>query len=187
MSKINTSRFLVVITLMFVFSACSKNIETLSVIRFPSLTAKLGNNTINGTNFKLSGPVDEIAYLSDTAKSGKKVFRYNFQSDFKSSTGQNFQLIITFDTSNPSDFRGVYTQNYTSKGGLFSVVLIKQTSNDSFSKYVLKGKTENTLEINRIGTTEKIFAGNFQFSLKNQRDSTEILSFSNGKFDDIQF
>jgi len=175
------------ILFLFVLSSCSKNIETLSVIRTPYLTAKINNESLAGSQFIFNGPTDEVAYLSDTAKTGKKVFRYNFQSNFKNAAGQALQLIITFDSSNKTDFRGNYTQSYTSSGGIFQVVLLKQTNENTFVKYELKNQTGDLFQINRLGDNERIFAGNFKFTLQNLKNTADIIILSEGKFEDIQY
>ncbi|MBD3748547.1 MAG: hypothetical protein IE931_03530 [Sphingobacteriales bacterium] len=171
----------------FFIISCSKNVETISVVRNPYLNVTKGTETLNGSDFKLNGPTDAVAYLSDTAKTGKKVFRYSFQSSLKAANQKNLQLIISFDTSNPNDFRNIYKTTYNSSGGLHEASLLVENSNQSYTKYRLTNNPNIYFEVNRLSTDERIFAGSFNLLFQNERDSTDLITLSNGKFEDIQY
>lgn len=181
--SINLLLFLILIG----FSSCDSDLETVRIIREPFLSTRIGNETLEGNTFKLVGPLEEVAFLSDTAKTGQKVFRYSFQSSFTNANNQALQLIISFDTVNETDFRGTYSPTYTPRGGLFSVSLLRQQNASNFIKYRLRTNSSNLFEINRQGFTERIMAGKFSFVLQNERDSTDIISISQGEFEDLNY
>lgn len=183
------NKFLIILIVFPVFfiSSCSKNVETISIIRNPYLNVLMGSKSLLGSDFKLNGPIDAVAYLSDTAKTGQKVFRYSFQSTLKDANQKNMQLIITFDTNNPNDFRNIYKTTYTSNGGLKEASLLVENANQSFTKYKLTDNPNIYFEVNRLSTNERIFAGSFNLLFQNERDSTDVIPLSNGKFEDIQY
>lgn len=180
-----TSLFLFLIIIGF--SSCNSDLETVRIIREPFLSVRIGSETLEGKDFKLVGPIEEVAFLSDTSRTGQKVFRYSFQSSFVNSNNQTLQLIISFDTVDSRDFRGIYSTKYTPKGGLFAVSFLKQQNASSFVKYRLRSNNSNLLEINRQGFTERIMAGKFSFTLQNERDSTDIINITQGEFEDLNY
>lgn len=182
---LKTSLFLLFIILGF--TSCNNDLETVRIIREPFLSTRIGNETLEGRDFKLVGPLEEVAFLSDTAKTGRKVFRYSFQSSFVNANNQKLQLIISFDTVDETDFRGIYSPTYSTRGGLFSVSLLREQSSSSFTKYRLRPNSSNLFEINRQGFTERIMAGKFSFVLQNERDNTDVINVTQGVFEDLTY
>lgn len=188
--QVNSPKFILGLAIIaLAVAGCNKAIDNVSIIRSPFLNVQVNDTLFKSEGFKLNEPISAVAYLSDTAKTGSKVYRYAYQNTLvtANSSGTPLQLIISFDTDKKTAFQGIYTTAYTSKGGLFEVTALKTIDQVHYIKYVLVPNANNKFEITRQGNNERIFAGQFHFELQNQKDSTDRLSFTNGKFEDINY
>lgn len=172
------------------FFGCSRNETTVQILRTPLLTFSFnGTSTWKADSYSFAPVSKIVVYPADTSQTGQLFNRYTLQATGKDSSGNTYQLILTFDNADPNLLTGTYTPHYTNQTGLSQVQLFNLTNSNDLSAYNLcaNDTTNAILQIQKQKADERLIAGVFQMMLCNSRDSSKKINITNGIIKDIKY
>lgn len=172
------------------FFGCSHDETTVQILRTPLLSFNFnGSSTWKADNYSFAPVSKVVVYPADTSQTGQLFNRYTLQGTGKDSAGNNYQLIITFDNSDPNLLTGTYKPHYTNETGLAQVQLFNLTNSNDLAAYNLcTNDTANAiLQIQKQKPDERLITGSFQMMLCNSRDSSKKINITNGVIKDIKY
>ncbi|MEP7143991.1 MAG: hypothetical protein ABI707_14010 [Ferruginibacter sp.] len=172
------------------FISCTRDEVKVQVVRHATLKFDLNNNESWTATTVAFGPVSKVVvYPNDTTSQAIVYNRLTVNSTGRSTNGQNLQFILSFDVTDPVEFKGQYTPTYSITKGLAQVQLYNVTNSNNLSAYSLCADNFNKsqFQIERQDKNERLISGVFQMTLCNTRDSTEKISILNGTFTDIRY
>ena len=173
--------------LLWVFMAACSTKTTVQVARHPLIQFTYNSLIWQDNNYIFSQPVKVVAYPADTLLPGGFYSRYSLQAFGQDSKGNNLQLNIAFDASDPTQLVGLYRTAYTKNLGLASAQLFN-LDNNNLSEYSLSANdTTSFLQILRQSQSEMLISGIFQLTLNNTRDTTQKIMITNGTLTDINY
>ncbi|MEP7108914.1 MAG: hypothetical protein ABI760_13055 [Ferruginibacter sp.] len=172
------------------FYGCTREKVTVQVIRKPSIEFNYNSTSSwKADNSSFAAISKVVVYPDDLSLQGVLYNRLTLQSSGHDNTGNNLQLIISFDAVNVSQLVGLYSTDYSTQWGLAEVQLFDLTNSSNLSAYNLCNNYNAiaTFRIQRQNTTERLISGVFQMTLCNSRDSTQKIDIINGALTDIHY
>jgi hypothetical protein len=172
------------------FLGCSHDETTVQILRTPLLTFNFnGTSGWKANNYSFAPVSKVVVYPADTSQTGQLFNRYTLQATGKDSAGNTYQLIITFDNTDPNLLTGIYKPHYTNQTGLAQVQLFNLTNSNDLAAYNLcANDTANAmLQIQKQKQDESLITGAFQMMLCNSRDSSKKINITNGIIKDIKY
>lgn len=172
------------------FVGCSHDETTVQIIRTPIISFNFnGNSSWKADNYSFAAVTKVVVYPQDTTQASQLFNRFTLQGLGRDNTGNNYQLIITFDAVDVNQLVGVYSPLYTPQRGLSQVQLFNLTNSNTLSAYNLcqGNMANNILQIQKQSTDERLITGSFQMTLCNARDSTQKIIITNGLLKDINY
>lgn len=172
------------------FYGCTPDKVTVQIVRHPSI--KFDYNTTASwkhDNYSFAPISKVVGYPNDTLRRAVLYNRLTLQSTGHDNTGNNFQLVISFDAVDATQLIGAYTSVYSAQRGLAQVQLFNVTNSSNLSAYgFCRSNIINAaFQIQRQNITEQLISGVFQMTLCNLRDSTQTINITNGTFTDIHY
>ena len=172
------------------FYGCTPDKVSVQVIRNPSIKFDY-NTTASWKNDMYSfAPISKVVgYPNDTSRQATLYNRITLQSTGHDNSGNNFQLVISFDAVDANQLIGSYSPVYSTQKGLAQVQLFNLTNSSNLSAYELcrSNNLKAVFQIQRQHIPEQLISGIFQMRLCNLRDSTKTINITNGIFTDIHY
>jgi len=176
--------------LFLIFSGCSDEQTTVTIVRTPSLTFNLNGGSLwKADNYSFSPISKVVVYPQDTTLPGQLYNRFSLQATGNDSAGNTYQLFITFDAVDVNQLSGIYSPLYTSQKGLAQVQLYNLTNSNNLSAYTLyAGDLANAVfQIQKQDLDQTLITGVFKMTLSNSRDTTQKVYITNGIMKDITY
>lgn len=170
--------------------SCTKDKTTVQVIRNPLLKFDLDiTNTWSATSVTFAPLEKVVVYPVDTTSPAIVYNRLSLNATGKATSGDNLELVISFDVIDPAELRGRYTPLYSLSKGLRDVKLYNTTNPNNLSVYSLcaDNNIQAHFQIDRQNNSERLISGIFQMTTCNDRDSTQKIKLINGTFNDIRY
>lgn len=183
-------QFFPLFSLIIVLAGCSDEQTTVQIIRTPSLTFSFNNTSSwKADNYSFPPVSKVVVYPQDTSLPGQLYNRFSLQATGRDSTGNTYQLFITFDAIDINQLSGVYSPFYTSQKGLSEVQIYNLTNNNNLSAYNLCAAhlANAVFQVQKQNINERLITGTFQMTLCNSRDSTDKINITNGIMKDIKY
>jgi hypothetical protein len=194
--KVMIKRFLqlsVLFVLLF-STACTGDIETISVERNPSLSFKVEgvNGDWKSSSFQFYPGQSVVHVFTDEPVASILFQRYYVVFSGTSPTGEAFEMAVVLDLPEGTDLRHEYTQSYDRQfGGLYDMSLILTRAGNP-PTYTMASLCPDTAGdafflIDRQSTSEKILAGSFGGTLCSQTPPETTFVIYNAVFQDIPY
>lgn len=171
-------------------SGCSNDETTVQIVRTPLLTFSFnGTSSWKADTYSLAAVSKVVVYPADTTQAGQLFNRFTLQGSGRDSSGNTYQLIITFDAADINQLAGIYSPVYTAQRGLSQVQLFNLTNSSDLSAYDLCEDNIGSavFQIQKQGQNERLITGGFQMTLCNSRDTTQKINITNGILKDIKY
>ena len=170
-------------------NSCSNDATTVQILRTPLFTFNInGASPWTASTYSFGNISKVVVYPADTTQPGQLYSRLTLQGSGKDSSGNIYQIIISFDAADVNQLVGIYNPEYTAQKGLSQVQLFNLTNANDLAVYNLCGGTSNAvLQIQKQSQAESLITGTFQMTLCNSRDTTEKINITNGILQDIKY
>ena len=94
------------------FWGCSPDETTIQIVHTPSFTFNFNGSSPWKADTYSFAPVSKVVvYPQDTSQAGQLFNRFTLQGSGRDSSGNTYQLIITFDAANVNQLVGIYIAN----------------------------------------------------------------------------
>lgn len=186
-------RRLIVMCLVFltiISAGCTKDETVVQVIHTPLFTCNLnGTSVFVANNYSFSPVYKVVAYPQDTTLPAQVYNRFTMQAIGSDDSGNNYQLIITFDAADKNQLIGSYSPFYSKQMGLSQVQLYNLTNSNNPIAYSLcqDSLAKDVFQIRNQSQSQNLITGAFHMTICNSRDTTVKISISNGIFNNIKY
>ena len=173
-----------------IIKSCSNDATTVQIIHTPLFTFNLnGTSPWTASTYSFTSISKVVVYPADTSQPGQLYNRLTLQGSGKDSSGNVYQINISFDAANVNQLVGVYNTLHTAQSGLGDVQLFNLTNSNDLSVYNLCNDniSNAVLQIQKQSQDESLITGSFQMTLCNSRDTTQKLNITNGILKDIKY
>lgn len=175
--------------LAILFMSCSNDETVVQIIRNPSFTFNInGTSPWKADGYSFGAISKVVVYPEDTSQAGQLYNHFTLQGSGTDSSGNRYEIIISFDVADVDQLPGIYSSHYTAQRGLSQVQLFNLTNSNDLSVYNLCNNMNNdVLQIQKQSRSERLITGAFQMTLCNSRDTTQKINITNGILKDIKY